>query len=119
MLVYALSALAGSLLQALFQPFPEYAVVGASGAISGILGAYLILFQQVKVYQVLFFFRVRMSVILYAAIWFGLNLLLALSPETHVGVYAHMGGFMTGLALGWCYRLRPLSERLAHSPSAK
>lgn len=115
MLLYVGSALAGSLFQALLQPIPEYPVVGASGAISGILGAYLILFQQVRVYQVLLFFRVRLSVLLYAAIWFGLNLLIALSPDTTIGVFAHMGGFLTGLAFGWRYRLRPLSERLAGS----
>jgi membrane associated rhomboid family serine protease len=114
MLVYTGSAIAGSLLQALLQPTPEYPVLGASGAISGILGAYVILFRPVKLYQVVLFLRVRLSVILYAAIWFGINLLLMLDPETHIGVFAHAGGFLSGLIFGWRYRLKPLYERFAN-----
>lgn len=112
-IIYGASALAGSLLQALLQPTPEYPVIGASGAISGLLGAYLILFRHIKLYQVLMLIRFRMNVLIYAALWFGLNVILATNPETDVGVYAHMGGFIMGLALGWVYRLRPLSERFA------
>lgn len=112
-IVYGVSTLASSLLQALLQPTPEYPVIGASGAISGLLGAYLILFRRVKLYQVLAFIRFRMNIMIYAAIWFGFNLLLATDPETNVGVFAHMGGFVAGLALGWVFRLKPLSERFA------
>jgi membrane associated rhomboid family serine protease/Zn-finger nucleic acid-binding protein len=112
-IVYGAAALAGSLLQALLQPVPAWPVIGASGAVSGLLGAYLILFRHIKLYQVLMFIRVRMNVLVYAALWFGFNLILATDPETNVGVFAHMGGFLMGLALGWMYRLRPLSERFA------
>jgi membrane associated rhomboid family serine protease len=85
--------------------------VGASGAISGVMGAYLVLFPKVRV-RMLFWFVIILKVIpipawLVLLYWFALQLLsgipelLAPSPELAggVAVWAHIGGFVAGVAL--------------------
>jgi len=85
--------------------------VGASGAISGILGAYLVLYPRVRV-RMLFIFIVFFKVISIPAWavllwWFGWQVISALPevmsvrPEVSSGVavWAHIGGFITGVVL--------------------
>ncbi|HET9553425.1 MAG TPA: rhomboid family intramembrane serine protease [Anaeromyxobacteraceae bacterium] len=79
-------------------------MVGASGAIAGVLAAYLVLFPRAGV-QTLFFFLVFFRVVtLPAAVFIGLwflaqvgNAVLGGAPG--VAVFAHLGGFLAGLAL--------------------
>jgi membrane associated rhomboid family serine protease len=85
--------------------------VGASGAVSGVMGAYLVLFPKVRV-RMLFFFVIILKVIrlpawLVLLYWFGLQLLsgipelLSPNPEIAggVAVWAHVGGFLVGVLL--------------------
>lgn len=85
--------------------------VGASGAISGIMGAYLLLYPKVRI-RMFFFFLIFFKVIpipawLVLLYWFGLQLLAGLpelsqmSPDVSggVAVWAHVGGFIAGLVL--------------------
>ena len=85
--------------------------VGASGAISGIMGAYLLLYPKVRI-RMFFFFIIFFKVIpipawLVLLYWFGLQLLAGLpelsqmSPDVSggVAVWAHVGGFIAGLIL--------------------
>jgi membrane associated rhomboid family serine protease len=85
--------------------------VGASGAISGIMGAYLLLYPKVRI-RMFFFFIIFFKVIpipawLVLLYWFGLQLLAGLpelsqmSPDVSggVAVWAHVGGFIAGLVL--------------------
>jgi membrane associated rhomboid family serine protease len=80
--------------------------VGASGAISGIMGAYLVLYPRVKVHTLFFiviFIRViEMSAWAILLLWFGLQLLYgALDTGSGGGVafWAHIGGFVAGVVL--------------------
>ncbi len=90
-------------LHAFLSPDPS-PMVGASGAISGLLGAYLITFPQVELYQFVFFFRLRISIGLYAGVWLGLQFLHAWLGVPGVAWYAHIGGFLTGAMLGMLWR---------------
>jgi membrane associated rhomboid family serine protease/Zn-finger nucleic acid-binding protein len=112
LIVYFTAGLAGAILQAGLQSDPRIPSLGASGAVSGILGAYLVLFPRVKLYQVLFFFRIRLGVIWYIGLWMAFNLLMALSGAEGVAWMAHIGGFIAGVVIGRRYRLRPLVEVL-------
>lgn len=115
LLLYAAAAVAGSLLQALTQLDPGVASLGASGAIAGLMGAYFLLFQRVRLYLVFFFVRVRVPAFWYLGFWIAINVLRAVTDAgnaTGVAWMDHVGGFATGAALGWWFRPRALVERL-------
>jgi membrane associated rhomboid family serine protease/Zn-finger nucleic acid-binding protein len=75
-------------------------MVGASGAIAGLMGAYLVLFPRVKLWVVLFFVRFKVRAVWYLALWFGLQFLSAVDKEGRVAWLAHVGGFAAGVVLG-------------------
>lgn len=95
--------------------------LGASGAISGVMGAYAALFPLARIVFVipvafvpLFF---DLPALVYAAGWFGIQFLQGtqglLAPELGAGIawWAHIGGFIAGLALVWLVRLPRTSCR--------
>jgi membrane associated rhomboid family serine protease len=103
---YVLCGLAAVFAQALPEPDSIIPMVGASGAISGILGAYLLLYPHARVLVVIPFgfiwhtTRIPAGIVL--ALWFGLQLLsnMAAQPGTGgVAFRAHIGGFIAGMAL--------------------
>ena len=113
--LYAVAAVAGSLLQVLTQADPAVPSLGASDEIAGLMGAYFVMFPRVKLYLIFFFFRVRIPAIWYLGFWIGLNLLRSVTDtgnEAGVAWMAHVGGFFAGAALGWCFRPRALVDRL-------
>jgi membrane associated rhomboid family serine protease len=83
--------------------------VGASGAISGILAAYLLLFPRARVVTLVFVFIVEIPAMIFLITWFGFQLWLGsfslLEPQSGGGVafFAHIGGFVFGLLV-----IRPL-----------
>ena len=114
--LFLLAGLAGSIAQAAFAENPSVPVIGASGAIAGVLGAYVVLFPRVRLYHVLFFVRFRVPVILYGVIWVGFNLIMAFAHQPRVAWMAHVGGFVAGLLLAARTSMRSLRDRL--QPSA-
>ena len=90
--------------------------VGASGAVSAVLGAYLLLLPRAKVLTIIFFVLREVPAVLFLGIWFAFQLLdggasLA-HPEQGGGVafFAHIGGFVFGfLAVKLLQQRRPLS----------
>lgn len=107
---YVLCGLAAAATQVALQPSSPVPMVGASGAISGVLGAYLVLYPRVrvKVLVVIPFFVTIISVPAYAMLlwWIGLQVIAGL-PQLFtaqvraggVAVFAHIGGFFAGLVL--------------------
>src|SRR6476620_392971 len=108
---YLICGLAAAVAHIFAQPASPLPTVGASGAISGILGAYLVLYPRVRV-RMLFIFIVFFKVFRIPAWavllwWFALQVLSALPemmsvrPEVSSGVavWAHIGGFITGVVL--------------------
>jgi len=92
-------------------PSSEIPAIGASGAISGVLGAYLVLFPHAKIMTMMFFgFFMRMihiSAKWYLPFWFIFqNVLPALVGSSGSGVafLAHIGGFLIGLLTGYIYK---------------
>jgi len=106
LLFYLLCGTAAALTQALTDPAATLPMVGASGAIAGVLGAYLVLypFGQVFVFfWIIIFFRVvAVPAILLLGFWFLMQLLSAEGAGASVGgvaVWAHVGGFIAGMIL--------------------
>ena len=78
-------------------------MVGASGAISGILGAYLLLFPRAMVLVVIpiiiYPYTIRVPAILVLGVWFLLQILSKSNTEGGVAFAAHIGGFVAGMLL--------------------
>ncbi len=122
LLFYLLCGLAAAAVHVFMQPGSPVPTVGASGAISGAMGAYLVLFPKVRV-RMLFIFVIFWRVIPLPAWsvllwWFGLQLLLALpdlaavpSAEGGVAVWAHVGGFVAGALLVRAFQREDLTAR--------
>jgi membrane associated rhomboid family serine protease len=91
--------------------------VGASGAISGVLGAYLLLFPRRTVHVLLpgmYFTTARVSAVVMLGLWFvlqffdGIAALTAGTAQTgEVAVWAHIGGFVAGAVVGLALRALP------------
>lgn len=98
-------------------PGSEIPTVGASGAISGVMGAYLVLYPRVRI-QTLFFFFIFIRIIalpawLLLGYWFLLQLLLGSSVSTAgggVAFWAHIGGFAAGLGLIKLFERKPADQ---------
>jgi len=101
---YMLSGIGATAVHFLSDPHSPIPAVGASGAISGLLGAYVLLFPQAQIRTLViygFFLRlVLVPAFLYIGFWFLMQLLFAMLP-TYMGIayWAHIGGFLTGLIL--------------------
>ena len=110
-----------ALTQMFVNPGSTVPMVGASGAVSGILGAYLLLFPYARILTLLtfgFFWRfVRLPAVVVLGLWILLQFLsvyLSLGSaggEGGVAFFAHIGGFFAGIALLFVLRPRP-SRRL-------
>jgi membrane associated rhomboid family serine protease len=87
--------------------------LGASGAISGVLAAYLLLLPTARVLTILFYFLVEVPAFLFLGFWFVFQLweggFSILHPEAGGGVafFAHIGGFVFGLATVRLFTVRP------------
>ncbi len=103
---YFLCGMAAIGAQALSDPHSAYPIIGASGAISGVLGAYLLLFPRAKVLTLVllpfFFTTLRLRAMLPLLLWFAAQLVSDLSVRgggSSVAYRAHIGGFLAGMVL--------------------
>jgi hypothetical protein len=87
--------------------------IGASGAISGVLGAYIVLFPRSRILTLVpllfFFFTVRLPAILMLGYWFLIQFLSGISTlgranQGGVAWWAHIGGFLLGIFLALTLR---------------
>jgi len=102
---YLACGIAAAMFQAVPAPTSQIPMVGASGAISGVLGAYALLHPRAHVLVLiplgLFSQLVRLPALLVLGLWFGMQLLSELLASSDAGVAfrAHLGGFITGVIL--------------------
>lgn len=117
---YILCGLAAAATQVALDPRAIVPMVGASGAIAGVMGAYLVLHPHARV-NMLFIFIVFFKVIplpawLVLLWWIGLQVVAGLPQlssgvvHTGVAVWAHIGGFVAGMLLIWVFK-RPRIAR--------
>jgi membrane associated rhomboid family serine protease len=116
---YLASGVTAALAQTLVGPSSTIPMIGASGAVSGVLGAYLLLFPHASVLTLLtfgFFIRiVRIPALFVLGFWIVVQLLNGVitfgasaatgEPQGGVAWFAHIGGFLAGMA--FLYVLRP------------
>jgi membrane associated rhomboid family serine protease len=112
LLFYLASGVAAALAQVAMGPTSDVPMVGASGAVSGVLGAYLLLFPHAHVTTLIilgFFFRVvKIPALVVLGFWIVLQVLNGLGSfgaRGGVAFFAHIGGFLAGVGL--LFVLRP------------
>src|SRR3990172_498695 len=124
LIFYLISGLAAALFQVVANPASIVPMVGASGAISGVMGAYLVLYPRVRVFTLvpLGFFMTTMALPAWAMLiyWAFLQLASGLmttgsSSQGGVAFWAHLGGFVAGVALVKLFERRDrVMARAAH-----
>jgi membrane associated rhomboid family serine protease len=119
---YVLCGLAGAILHAFIYPDSAIPAVGASGAIAGVLGAYLVLFPFARVIVLLpvlfipFFFE--LPAVTYLALWAfsqlwsgALSIVAEPAEKGGIGWWVHIGGFVAGIVLQLFFVRRGRAER--------
>jgi membrane associated rhomboid family serine protease len=86
--------------------------VGASGAISGVMGAYMVLYPRVRVLTLVFFYLVYLPAWLMLGYWFLIQFLSGTVADGGAGVafWAHVGGFFAGVLLVKAFERKRLVE---------
>ncbi len=120
---YLLCGLAAAAAQVMINPASPVPMVGASGAISGVLGGYLVLYPRVHV-KILFIWLIFIQVIRIPAYlvllwWIGYQVVLGLPQvlavdrdvSSGVAIFAHIGGFVAGVLLIKLFARRDYVER--------
>jgi membrane associated rhomboid family serine protease len=107
---YLAAGLVASFAQILIDPGSRIPTLGASGAISGVLGAYLVMFPGNRVYTFLFRFLIPVPAIVAIGMWAALQFFngyaqIAQTQQTGgVAYMAHIGGFIAGVVAGLVFR---------------
>ncbi len=107
--LYLVCGVAAGVLHGVVFPESTTALVGASGALAGVMGAYLVLFPRNRITMLTpIFVPVRLRAWVIILVWIGVQVFMAQSEsnESNVAWWAHIGGFALGVvAGGWCRRL--------------
>lgn len=113
LLFYLVCGVGSGLLHVAFNWGSHIPAIGASGAISGVMGAYIILFPRQPILTLVFIFLVRIPAFFLLGYWFVLQFLEAFSPVVNkmgagggVAVWAHIGGFIWGMVITLMTRKR-------------
>ncbi len=113
MIFYIIGGVAATAIHIFFNPYSEVPMVGASGAISAVMGAYLIMFpsSRIKVLILIFFTTAYVPALFFLGIWIVQQLVAgvgSLNPTTAesagVAWWAHIGGFIFGVVAGFIAR---------------
>jgi membrane associated rhomboid family serine protease len=107
LLFYLLCGLAAAIAQMAIDPFSRVPIVGASGAIAGVMGAYLVKFPRSRVVMLFwffFFFTFDLPAWLMLIYWFALQFVsgvgsIAEASQGGTAFFAHVGGFVAGIVL--------------------
>lgn len=111
-LLYVIGAFAAAVAQYFADPLSPVPMIGASGAISAVVGAYAVLFSQQKVRAIGPFSPLVVRIAWLAAAWIFVQTLIGLATfgtMTRIAIAAHIGGFIAGLLLArplllWRYK---------------
>jgi membrane associated rhomboid family serine protease len=121
-LFYFACGIAAALTQIAARPDSTVPMIGASGAIAGVLGAYLLLYPRARVLTLVpcfFIYMVRLPAFVVLGMWFVYQVLYSMSGIGRTGggvaFFAHIGGFIAGMVLLFALRPRWLVARARYS----
>ncbi len=109
---YLLTGVVASAAHVMTAPASGIPTVGASGAISGVMGAYMVLYPRVRVLTLVFFYLVYLPAWLMLGYWFLIQFLSGTGADGGAGVafWAHVGGFFAGVLLVKAFERKRLVE---------
>jgi membrane associated rhomboid family serine protease len=107
--MYLAGGILATLGYAVFNLDSTIPLVGASGAIAAVMGAYLVLFPTHRILSLVFFFFVPVPAVLFIGIWFFGQ--FSIDPASNVAWEAHVAGFAFGVVIALLLRV-PLLRRL-------
>ena len=123
LLFYLTCGVGAALSEGLINPASPVPMVGASGAISGVLAAYLLIFPRARITVIvplgILLYPMKIAAIYVIGFWFVIQIFeAAMSPPGEPGVawWAHIGGFAVGIALAPLFSLYPLFGRRRAGP---
>jgi hypothetical protein len=101
---YLVCGIGAGLLHVLFNIHSSIPAVGASGAISGVMGAYILLYPRARILTLVFIFPIPVPAVIFLGLWYVMQFLSgidALGRRSSGGVawWAHVGGFLLGMFL--------------------
>jgi len=104
LLFYLFCGLCAALAQVVSTPGSTVPMIGASGAVAGVLGAYLLLFPTARILTLFFIIiivkLIRLPAIIVLGFWFFLQLMGVMGGSiSNVAFFAHVGGFIVGMIL--------------------
>jgi membrane associated rhomboid family serine protease len=105
LLFYLVGGVVAAIVQLLSGPTSQVPTIGASGAIAAVMGAYFFLYPKAKIQTLVFFIFitiVRLPAWIFLGIWFVMQLFEGtFGAAQGVAVWAHVGGFLFGVAIAW------------------
>ena len=120
LLLFGVTGLVGSLIHGVLTPFGDIPTLGASGAVSGILAAYVWFFPDVRLSLLPVWMLlskgtswIHLRAMFYVPIWFAFQMLLIFVGIDGIAVWAHVGGFLSGLGLIWAVGQHTPDARIA------
>jgi len=109
LLFYLASGFAATFVNYMVDPASLIPTIGASGAISGVMGAYIVLFPKARVQTLLGYYMTTLPAFIMLGLWFALQLFFGTSSffggdGSGIAYWAHIGGFVAGALSGLVYR---------------
>ena len=111
LLFYLFCGVASGMVHVLFNWGSSLPAIGASGAISGVMGAYAVLYPRANVLMLFFIFLIPIPAVFVLGYWFVLQFVegvgvLGAANAPGVALWAHIGGFIAGLMTAWIVKKR-------------
>jgi membrane associated rhomboid family serine protease len=99
---YLMTGIVSAVAHSLIDPTSHVPLVGASGAISGVLGAYIVMFPRARVVTLAILFLFEVPAFFFLLFWFAIQVFsgfgaLAAPSQAGVAFFAHVGGFLAGV----------------------
>src|SRR5260221_3476938 len=106
---YLLCGIGSGLIHVMFNWGSSVPALGASGAISGVMGAYAVMFPSHRILTFFFIFLIPVPAILILGYWFALQFVagisgLGMATTGGVAWWAHIGGFLMGVVIAWAVK---------------